>query len=64
MRGGSFFGFPLARLGDIMNWRKRKKADILILETSDYRDLAYRFGGNLVAGAFKGGRSVWPQEVD
>lgn len=41
-----------------------KKADILILETSDYRDLAYRFGGNLVARVIKGGRSVWPQEVD
>jgi len=41
-----------------------KKADILILETSDYRDLAYRFGGNLVARVFKGGQPVWPQEVD
>lgn len=41
-----------------------KKADILILETSDYRDLAYRFGGNLVARVFKGGRPIWPNEVD
>lgn len=41
-----------------------KKADILILETSDCRDLAYRFGGNLVARVFKGGQPVWPKEVD
>jgi len=41
-----------------------KKADILILETSDYRDLAYRFGGNLVARVFQGGQPVWPKEVD
>jgi len=41
-----------------------KKADILILEASDYRDLAYRFGGNLVARVFKGGQPVWPMEVD
>jgi imidazolonepropionase len=41
-----------------------KKADILILEASDYRDLAYRFGGNLVARVFKGGQPVWPKEVD
>jgi len=41
-----------------------KKADILILDTSDYRDLAYRFGGNLVARVFKGGQPVWPKEVD
>jgi len=41
-----------------------KKADLLILETSDYRDLAYRFGGNLVARVFKGGQSVWPSEAD
>lgn len=39
-----------------------KKADILILETSDYRDLAYRFGGNLAAMVFKAGRPVWPPE--
>lgn len=40
-----------------------KKADILILDTSDYRDLAYRFGGNLVARVFKGGQPVWPKEA-
>jgi len=34
-----------------------------ILETSDYRDLAYRFGANLVARVFKGGESIRPKEV-
>ena len=40
------------------------KADILILKTSDYRDLAYRFGGNLVARVFRRGESIRPQEID
>ncbi|MDQ3634714.1 MAG: imidazolonepropionase [Acidobacteriota bacterium] len=33
-----------------------KQADILILETDDYRELAYEFGGNLVGKIIKNGK--------
>ncbi len=33
-----------------------KQADILILETDDYRETAYEFGGNLVKHVFKAGK--------
>jgi len=56
--------YALGKGAEVGSLEVGKKADILILETSDYRDLAYRFGGNLVARVFKGGRVVWPQEVD
>ncbi len=56
--------YALGKGAEVGSLEVGKKADILILETSDYRDLAYRFGGNLVARVFKRGRSVWPQEVD
>jgi imidazolonepropionase len=36
-----------------------KQADLLILETSDYRDAAYEFGGNCVGKVIKGGRLVY-----
>jgi imidazolonepropionase len=35
-----------------------KQADLLILSTSDYRHLAYRFGGNLVQTVIKRGKVV------
>ncbi|MBZ0292908.1 MAG: imidazolonepropionase [Anaerolineae bacterium] len=35
-----------------------KQADLLILDTSDYRHLAYQFGGNLVEAVFKRGEMV------
>lgn len=35
-----------------------KQADILILETDDYRELAYEFGGNLVSKVIKKGEFV------
>jgi len=35
-----------------------KQADLLILETSDYRDAAYEFGGTLVGKLIKGGQLV------
>jgi imidazolonepropionase len=35
-----------------------KRADLLIVETSDHRDLAYEFGGNLVSTVIKGGKVV------
>jgi imidazolonepropionase len=34
-----------------------KQADLLILETSDYRHLGYRFGGNLVETVIKHGKA-------
>jgi len=33
-----------------------KQADVLILDTDDYRQLAYEFGGNLVETIIKGGK--------
>lgn len=33
-----------------------KQADVLILHTNDYRNLAYQFGGNLVGGIIKNGK--------
>jgi len=35
-----------------------KKADLLILNTNDYRDLAYEFGGNQVKTVIKSGKVV------
>ncbi|HUR96870.1 MAG TPA: imidazolonepropionase [Pyrinomonadaceae bacterium] len=35
-----------------------KWADLLILDTDDYRQLAYEFGGNLVSRVIKAGRDV------
>ena len=35
-----------------------KQADLLILETEDYRELAYEFGGNLVSSVIKKGKTV------
>jgi len=39
-----------------------KRADMLILDTHDYREIAYEFGSNLVAGVFKSGKQVFPQK--
>ena len=35
-----------------------KQADILILDTNDYREIAYEFGGNCVDKVFKKGEVV------
>lgn len=40
------------KVGSIENG---KQADVLILETDDYRQLAYEFGGNLIKNVFKKG---------
>ena len=37
-----------------------KKADVVVLDVSDYRHLAYRFGVNLVDRVIKSGESVMP----
>jgi imidazolonepropionase len=39
-----------------------KSADFVIAETSDCRELAYEFGGNLVRQVFKAGRDVTPRQ--
>lgn len=38
---------------------KGKQADLVILDTHDYREAIYEFGGSLVAEVFKSGRSVY-----
>jgi len=35
-----------------------KRADIIILDTADYRHLAYQFGGNLVANVIMAGQEI------
>jgi len=35
-----------------------KRADLVVLDTQDYRQMVYEFGGNLVQGVFCGGRSA------
>ncbi|MEP7212355.1 MAG: imidazolonepropionase [Acidobacteriota bacterium] len=44
------------RIGSI---ETAKQADIIILDTHDYREAAYEFGGSLVTEVFKAGRSVF-----
>jgi imidazolonepropionase len=39
---------------------KGKFADFLILNTADYRHVAYEFGGNLIGRVFKRGREITP----
>jgi len=39
-----------------------KQGDLLVLDTDDYRDLAYQFGGNPVQTVIKVGRIVWEKE--
>jgi imidazolonepropionase len=36
-----------------------KKADLLILDTKDYRQLAYEFGGNLIEKVIKNGTAIY-----
>lgn len=40
------------------------QADFLILDTDDYRDLAYRYGSNLVQAVYKRGQLVASQTYD
>jgi imidazolonepropionase len=39
-----------------------KQADVLILDTGDYREIAYEFGGNLVRKVIKNGKVVSSQK--
>ncbi len=38
-----------------------KQADILVLNTPDYRNLIYQFGANHTQMVFKKGKAVWPR---
>ncbi len=38
-----------------------KQADLLVLDVSDYRQLGYRFGTNLVSSVIKSGKLVFPE---
>jgi imidazolonepropionase len=48
--------YAIGRAADIGSLDAGKQADILILETANYRQLGYRFGGNLVATVIKKGQ--------
>lgn len=37
---------------------KGKAADFLVLDTQDYRELCYEFGGNMIEGVYKYGRKI------
>jgi imidazolonepropionase len=39
-----------------------KQADLIILDTDDYRQLAYEFGGNLIQTVIKNGKKVHPAQ--
>ena len=40
-----------------------KQADVLLLDTADYRQLGYRFGANLIHTVIKRGRIVVKREA-
>jgi len=39
-----------------------KQADVLIMDTADYRQIGYRYGTNLVRTVIKHGRVVYSQQ--
>ncbi len=55
--------FAIRRGQDLGRLQSGFMADLLILDTDDYRHLAYRFGTNLVQTVIKRGQVVWPPRV-
>lgn len=53
----------IGRAHEVGSLEVGKRADVLILDTDDYRDLAYRLGGNPVALVIKDGREVASNSV-
>jgi imidazolonepropionase len=54
----------VARADQIGSLEPNKQADVLILESQDYRHLGYRFGVNLVSTVIKRGKIVFSQGGD
>jgi imidazolonepropionase len=50
--------YAVGRSDQIGSLEVGKNADIIVWETNDYRQLGYRFGGNLVHSVVKAGQVV------
>lgn len=56
--------FAMRRHDRLGSLEPGKQADLIVLNTPDYRHLGYRFGTNLVRTVVKGGRIVWEEKGD
>ncbi len=54
----------LNREEDVGSIQKGKKADLVLLDTTDYNHLFYNFGVNLVDKVYKNGRLVFDNDLD
>jgi imidazolonepropionase len=54
--------YAIGRGHEVGSLEVGKQADILVLDTADYRQLGYRFGANLVKSVIKRGRVVVDNE--
>jgi imidazolonepropionase len=50
--------YSVGLAGELGSVTAGKRADLVVLETSDYRELGYSFGTNLVASATVGARTA------
>ena len=50
--------FAVGKGSEIGSIEKGKSADFLVLDTPDYRELCYEFGGNLIESIYKNGRKI------
>jgi imidazolonepropionase len=55
--------YAIGRGEEVGSLEKGKQADILVLDTADYRQLGYRFGTNLVKKVIKRGRVLIGSDV-